>query len=102
MAELKENIHYLLKKHHLGKERAITIRDLAIELLPIKTNDREIRQAIRDLNMENIPILTSIHPPYGAYYATSDDEKNEYVANLGARATAMLDCTAGSAEWAAR
>lgn len=91
MAELKDNIHYLLKKNHLGKDNAITIRDLCLELQPIRTNDREIRQAIRDLNMEGVPILTSVHPPFGAYYAASEDEKQEYVANLGARATAMLD-----------
>ncbi len=89
MAELKENIHYLLKKHHLGKERAITIRDLAVELLPIRTNDREIRQAIRDLNMEGVPILTSVHPTYGSYYGASSEEVTEYLANLGARARAI-------------
>jgi hypothetical protein len=91
MAELKENIRGLLKKYHFGKKKALTIRDLAIELLPIRTNDREIRQAIRDLNMEEVPIFTSVHPPYGVYYGASEEERDEYVANLGARATSMLD-----------
>ena len=91
MAELKENIRYLVKKRHFGKGNAITIRDLAVELLPIRANDREIRQALRDLNLENIPILTSVHPPYGVYYAASPAEVDEYLANLGARMKATLD-----------
>lgn len=89
MSDLKENIRYLLKKHHLGKEKAITIRDLAVELLPIRSNDREIRQAIRDLNMEGVPVLTSIHSPFGVYYGASSEEVGEYLANLGARAAAI-------------
>jgi hypothetical protein len=91
MSELKENIRYLLKKHHFGKDNAITIRDLAVELLPIRTNDREIRQAIRDLNADGILILTSVHPPYGVYFASCKEEVNEYLANLGSRMKAIID-----------
>jgi hypothetical protein len=91
LADLKSNIKYILKKHHWGKEKAITIRNLCIELLPIRTNDREIRLIIRELNMEGIPILTSIHPPLGVYYGASSEEVNEYLANLGARMKAILD-----------
>jgi hypothetical protein len=89
MAPLKENLKYQLKKHHLGRDRAVVIRDLTLELLPIRTNDRELRAAIRELNGEGVPILTSIHPPYGVYYASSEDEVADYLANLGARAGAI-------------
>ncbi len=90
MAPLKENIRGILKKHHLSKENAITIRELASELLPIQANDREIRQAIRELNMEGVPILTSINSPhFGVYFGASSEEVNEYLAQLGARANAI-------------
>ena len=90
MAPLKENLHYLLKKHHLGRDNAVTIRELQVELLPIRTYDREIRLAIRELNAEGVPIATTVHPPYGVYFAFSEDEINEYLANLGARMKAIL------------
>ncbi len=92
MAPLKENIKEILKKHHLSKERAITIRELASELLPIQANDREIRQAIRELNMEGVPILTSINSPhFGVYFGASSEEVNEYLAQLGSRMKAILE-----------
>ncbi len=55
MAPLKENLRYLLKKHCLGRENAATIRQLALDLLPIRANDREIRRAINELAAEGIP-----------------------------------------------
>lgn len=67
----------------------MVIRELCVELLPIRANDREIRQAIRDLNGEGIPILTSVHPPYGVFYASMPEEVDDYLSNLGARAGAI-------------
>lgn len=54
-------------------------------------NEREIRGLIRDLNLEGYPILTTTRPPYGVYYAESQEEINEYLANLGARMKAILE-----------
>ena len=91
MPDLKENIRRHLMMNHFGKERAITIRDLTVELMPIRSNDREIRQAIRDLNMEGVPVLTTTRFPFGVYYGASSEEVGEYLANLGARMRAILD-----------
>lgn len=91
MAPLKENIKGQLRKYHLSRENAITIPNLIRELQPIRTNDREVRDAIRQLNMEGVPILTTVHPPYGVYYGFNEEEINEYLANLGARMKAILE-----------
>jgi hypothetical protein len=91
MAPLKENIRGQLKKYHLSRDNAITIPNLIRELIPIRTNDREVRDAIRQLNLEGVPILTTIHPPYGVYWASSEEEVNEYLANLGSRMKAILE-----------
>ncbi len=68
IAPLKENLRYKLKKDHAGRERAITIRDLAIELLPIRATGDEIRMAIRELKAEGVPILMDPDPPHMIYF----------------------------------
>ncbi len=93
MPNLKSNLHFHLKKHHLGRDRAVTIRELFGEMFPFEVftpnEDRKIRIAIRELNMENVPILTGVHKPYGIWYASSESEFDEYFANLGSRAKAI-------------
>jgi hypothetical protein len=93
MPDLKTNLKYQIKKHHLGKDNAITIRDLISELLFLKCtqyySSRQIRKTLRELNLEEVPILTSIHPPLGVYWASSESEIEEYLANLGSRARAI-------------
>jgi len=41
--------------------------------------------------MEGIPILTSVHPPYGVFYGVTEGEVNEYLGQLGARMKAILE-----------
>jgi hypothetical protein len=89
MNDLKQGLSFHLKKWHLGRINAVTVHDLIIELSPIQANDREIRETIRQLNLDGVPILTSVHSPYGIYFASCENEMDEYLANLGARARAI-------------
>jgi hypothetical protein len=91
MPELKHQLICLLKKDHQGQDRAIKIRDLVDYFRPLHTNDREIRDTLRQLNHEGYPVLTSTNPPYGVYYAQTQDEINEYRANLVSRLTSLKE-----------
>jgi transcriptional antiterminator len=89
MDDLKPNLSAYLKTFHRGQDNAITVRHLAHHF---QTSEREIRLTLRQLNMEEVPVLTSIHPPnYGVYWASSEEEVNSYLANLGSRMKALLN-----------
>lgn len=59
----------------MGKANAVTIRDLAGELLPIRANADEIRWAIMELLLEGFPIV--IFPELKLYFAESQEEIDE-------------------------
>jgi len=77
---LKTQIRSLLRH---GKENAITGKSLA-RILGFR-DDRVIRQAIRELIADRVPIASSVNPPYGYYIASSPDEATEYMKVLRSR-----------------
>ena len=62
----------------MGKANAVTIGDLVRELLPIRVNTMEIREAAQELYFEGIPIVISPELPRTIYFAQSEDEINEW------------------------
>jgi len=85
---MKDDLFAYLKRHHRGRDLAITVKNLAHVF---ECPEREIREALRELNLEGKPVLTSIHPPYGVFYAWSQDEVDEYRANLVSRLTSLKE-----------
>lgn len=67
-----------------GKEYAVTGKSLANILN--YSNDRIIRIAIREMIADGIPIASSVNQPYGYYIVSTQQEYNEYIAVLRARA----------------
>lgn len=84
-AELKQEVQFLLK---YGKEHATTGQVLALTLN--YNNDRLVRQAIRDLIADGIPIISSVNPPYGYYIANSPEDITEHLGELRHRALEIL------------
>jgi hypothetical protein len=76
LAPLKENLKYHLKKHHMGKANAVTIRDLAGELFIIRATTQEIRRALMELLLEGFPIV--MFPELKVYFAGSQEEIDEW------------------------
>ncbi len=91
MINLRSSLLNLIKTEHRGKARAITVDQLATKTLFESVGERRIRAMIRDLNFEGHPILTTVHPPYGVFFAESQDEVSEYLSNLSARMKAILE-----------
>ncbi len=93
MTDLKSSILNLIQRNHQGKKRAITVAQVVYEFIGTETplDERTIRKIIRQLNFEGYPILSSIHYPYGIYYAENKAEVDEYCANLSSRMKAILD-----------
>jgi hypothetical protein len=82
MARLERTLLEILQ-HHQGKERAITVSDLQ-QLVPIST--RRIRAAIAKLVTESrVPIASTVHPPYGFYLITTEDEAQDCLAQYWSR-----------------
>ena len=69
-----------LLRLHLGRSEAITGRELARILG--QDDDRAIREEIRDLISQGIPIAASTQPPYGYYIVETMDEAEEYMKQL--------------------
>ncbi len=69
-----------LLKLHLGKANAITGKELARILG--EDNDRAIREEIRDLISQGIPIAASTQSPYGYYIVQTMDEAEQYMGQL--------------------
>lgn len=78
LAPLKENLRYHLKKHHRGQANSVTVRDLARELLPIRTDTIEIREAVKELGLEGVPIVLTLGPPRSVYFAENENEIREW------------------------
>jgi hypothetical protein len=87
MPDLKYQICTLLHRDHKGRDRAILVRDLSVYF---RCPEREIRETLRLLNMEGYPIVTSTSIPMGVYWAATEQEVDEYLANLKARATSIF------------
>ncbi len=56
----------------------MTIKDLLYEIFPIKTNLTEIRDLVRQLSLEGVPIVLSLEPPRYLYYAANEEELREW------------------------
>jgi len=83
--ELKLEVRLLLRT---GKEKAATGKVIALTLN--YKNDRLIRQAIRELIADGIPIISSVNPPYGYYIANTPEEITEHLGELRHRALEIL------------
>lgn len=82
---LKANVRSLL---WYGKEKARTGKDLA-KILGFK-DDRQIRLAIREIIAAGVPIISSVHSPYGYYIADNPEEIIEHLGELRHRALEVL------------
>ena len=89
--DLKFQLICLLRKDHQGQDQAIKIRDLVLYFSSLHTNDREIRDTLRQLNHEGYPVLTSVHNKMGVYWAKSQGEIEEYRSNLISRLTSLKE-----------
>ena len=69
-----------LLRFHLGKANAITGKELAKRLG--QDDDRAIREEIRELISQGIPIAASTQPPYGYYIVETMDEAEQYMRQL--------------------
>jgi len=84
-SELKQEVRRLLR---YGKEKARTGKELA-KILGFN-NDRLIRLNIRELISDGLPIISSVHPPYGYYIADNPEEITEHLGELRHRALEVL------------
>jgi len=91
MHNVKFSILEFISQEHHGKVHAITVSEICQRTEFESVGERMIRKIIRELNFEGHPILTSVHPPYGVYYAESREEIKEYLGNLGSRMKAILE-----------
>ena len=80
-SELQSHLKHILERH-IGKYRAITAKELTgITGVP----DRAIRLAIRELIARNVPIASSVTPPYGYYLISNHTEAREYAESIKGR-----------------
>lgn len=82
---LKAQVRGLLRH---GKENARKGQDIA-KVLGFR-NDRIIRLVIRELIASRVPIISSVHPPYGYYIADNPEEVTEHLGELRHRALEVL------------
>jgi len=77
---LKTDVRSLLK---YGRENAVTGKELAKTLgYP---NDRVIRQTIRELIADSVPIASSVNPPCGFFIIKNPEEATKYLSVLRSR-----------------
>lgn len=75
-AEIRSLLRYGRKNARTGKELAKVLGF---------SNDRCVRQTIRELIAEGLPIASSVTPPLGYFIASSLDEATNYMRNLKSR-----------------
>lgn len=86
--ELKPAVHEIIQ-HHIGQENAIKAGDIAKRLG--LSNDRLVREAVRQLRKDGRLILSTCKPPYGYYIAADIGEWFEFRdSNLKPRALDIL------------
>jgi len=79
-------LKFLLKDiflRHEGKDRAITGGELAVMLG--QHDDRRIRQLIRELISDGLPIASSTQLPLGYFLVSSRREAEKYAASIRSR-----------------
>ncbi len=95
MVDLKTQIKNILLEGHVGRARAIKVRDLSLIVsMPGEAPscvERKVRKAVRELNMEGFPVVTSVHFPYGVFVAEGIEDTKDYSANLWSRIHHMID-----------
>jgi hypothetical protein len=84
----KQHLLNHLKANCRGRDQAWPVRMLAGFL---HADDREIREALRQLNLEGQPVVTLTSKPYGAYYATEQGQIDAYWLSLNSRVLTLLD-----------
>lgn len=82
---LKADVRSLLR---YGKKNARKGEEFA-RLLGFK-DDRCVRLAIRELIADGLPVISSVHPPYGYYIADNPEEITEHLGELRHRALEVL------------
>jgi len=80
--DLKTELRYILERHE-GRDRAITGGELARMLG--HQEDRVIRQIIRELIAEGLPVASTTKPPAGYFLVTSYEEAREYADSIKSR-----------------
>ena len=83
--ELKQEVRQLLRT---GKEKARTGKTLAF-LLGYR-DDRMIRETIRELIADGLPVISSVRPPWGYYISDDPEEITEHLGELRHRALEVL------------
>jgi hypothetical protein len=86
--ELKPVVYEIIR-NHIGQTNAIKAGDIADRLG--QSNDRLVREAVRQLRKDGKLILSSCKPPYGYYIAANPNEWVEFRdTNLKPRALDIL------------
>ena len=80
--DFKSRLKNILK-HHEGRGRAITGKELAGMLG--QRDDRKVRLVIRELIAEGLPVISATESPAGYYLAASINEVREYADGLRSR-----------------
>lgn len=77
---IAESVLRLLRQGH---QNAITGKELAKRLG--ESDDRRVRQSIRALIADGVPVASSVRHPYGFYIANNLNEATEYMKVLRSR-----------------
>ena len=80
--DIKTELRATLQRHE-GRDRAITGKELA-KMLGHR-DDREIRQVIRALIKDGLPVASTTRPPAGYFLVTSYEEAREYANSIKGR-----------------
>ena len=79
---IKLQLRNILLRHE-GKARAIIGRDLAT--LVGQHSDRRVRQVIRGLISDGLPIASSTEAPFGYFLVATRQEAEQYAASIRSR-----------------
>lgn len=78
-SDLKTELRHILERHH-GRDRVITGKQLA-RLLGYR-DDRVVRQVIRELIAEGLPVASTTKPPAGYFIVSNYQEAREYADSI--------------------
>ena len=80
--DLKAELKLILGRHE-GRDKAITGKALA-EMLG-QRDDRAIRETIRELITDGLPVASATEPPYGYFLVMTKQEADNYAAGERSR-----------------
>jgi len=80
--DIKAELKTILQRHE-GRNRAVTGKELT-KMLGHR-DDREIRQIIRELIKDGLPVASTTRPPAGYFLITSYQEAREYANSIKGR-----------------